>query len=391
LHDRAAILNWRYRWRDLIVCICLTFLALIALAYLLKLSADYSRGWLLTWLALASLLVLLGRITSARVLTWLTSAGSAVRRIAIVADDALGPKVAASLCRVSGIAITGVFDVTKKDGASEEAVIAEVISIGERNEIDEVVIASSRLDAHVTRLADQLGVLPVDVWLHMADFGLPIRGTERLGDINLLAVKSKPLGDWANVCKLMLDYVVGALCFLLFAPLMLAIVIAIRLDSPGPAIFRQRRHGYNHRVIDVYKFRTMSVVENGDRVEQARKSDPRVTRVGKFLRRTSLDELPQLLNVLRGEMSLVGPRPHAVAHNHYYRQHVDSYARRHLVKPGITGLAQVRGLRGPTEDSDKMRRRVQMDLYYIENWSLWLDIKILALTPLVGFIHRNAF
>ena len=172
---------------------------------------------------------------------------------------------------------------------------------------------------------------------------------------------------------------------------MLAVAVAIKLESPGPVFFRQRRHGYNHRLIDVYKFRTMSVAEDGDHVVQAQKNDARVTRVGKFLRRTSLDELPQLFNVLQGEMSLVGPRPHAVAHNQHYRDRLERYANRHCVKPGMTGWAQVNGFRGPTEDPEKMRKRVEMDLYYIENWSLSLDIKIIALTPLVGFVHRNAF
>jgi putative colanic acid biosynthesis UDP-glucose lipid carrier transferase len=144
-------------------------------------------------------------------------------------------------------------------------------------------------------------------------------------------------------------------------------------------------------VIDVYKFRTMRVAEPGHPIEQARKNDPRVTRVGKLLRRTSLDELPQLINVMRGEMSLVGPRPHALEHNHYYRERLDRYASRHRVKPGLTGWAQIHGLRGPTEDPETMRRRVQMDLYYIENWSLWLDLKIIAATPFVGFVNRNAF
>jgi len=177
---------------------------------------------------------------------------------------------------------------------------------------------------------------------------------------------------------------------LLFAPLMLSIALAIKIDSRGPVLFRQRRHGFNHRIIDIFKFRTMTVTENGDHIDQARKNDPRVTRVGKFLRRTSLDELPQLFNVLRGEMSLVGPRPHALAHNQLYRDQLDRYASRHCVKPGMTGWAQINGLRGPTEDPEKMRLRVRMDLYYIENWSLWLDLKIIAATPFVGFIHPNA-
>ena len=173
--------------------------------------------------------------------------------------------------------------------------------------------------------------------------------------------------------------------------MMLAVALAIKLESPGPVFFKQRRHGYNHRLIYVYKFRTMRVTEDGPVVVQAKKDDERITRIGKFLRRSSIDELPQLFNVLKGEMSLVGPRPHAVAHNQHYCERLERYANRHCVKPGMTGWAQIHGFRGPTEDPEKMRRRVEMDLYYIENWSLWLDLKIIALTPFLGFVNRNAF
>jgi putative colanic acid biosynthesis UDP-glucose lipid carrier transferase len=215
-------------------------------------------------------------------------------------------------------------------------------------------------------------------------------GTARLGAVSLLQVKPKPIRDWGHVVKLALDYLLATISLLVFAPLMLAIACAIKLDSKGAVLFRQRRHGYNHRIIDVYKFRTMTVQENGSHVEQARKDDPRITRVGRFLRRTSLDELPQLFNVFKGEMSLVGPRPHALAHNQFYAEQLKRYANRHCVKPGITGWAQINGLRGPTEDPEKMRRRVELDLHYIEHWSIWLDLKILVLTPLRGFVHRNA-
>jgi putative colanic acid biosynthesis UDP-glucose lipid carrier transferase len=240
-------------------------------------------------------------------------------------------------------------------------------------------------------LIDELSVLPVDVWLCPAEFDMPILGTSRLGALSLLQVKPKPIRDWGYVLKLTLDYVLGAISLILFAPLMLAVALAIKLDSPGPVLFKQRRHGYNHRLIHVYKFRTMRVAEDGAVVVQARKDDDRVTRIGKFLRRTSIDELPQLFNVLKGEMSLVGPRPHAVAHNQLYCARLERYANRHCVKPGMTGWAQIHGFRGPTEDPEKMRKRVQMDLYYIENWSISLDLKIIALTPFVGFVHRNAF
>ena len=176
------------------------------------------------------------------------------------------------------------------------------------------------------------------------------------------------------------------------SPVLIAAALMIKLDSPGPVLFRQRRYGFNNNPITVFKFRTMRHDQADDRlVPQARRNDPRVTRVGAFLRRTSLDELPQLINVLRSEMSLVGPRPHAVAHNEQYAHVIDDYLSRHRVKPGITGWAQVNGLRGETDTPDKMRRRVQYDLYYIDNWSLYLDFKILALTPFVGLVHKNAY
>jgi len=165
----------------------------------------------------------------------------------------------------------------------------------------------------------------------------------------------------------------------------------VKLSSPGPLVFRQRRYGLRGNEIEVWKFRTMSVWEDGDKVVQAKKNDPRVTRFGAFLRRTSLDELPQLINVLQGNMSLVGPRPHAVAHNEHYRKQVDRYMLRHKVKPGITGLAQVNGWRGETDSLDKMQKRIEFDLAYIQNWSLWLDLKIIFQTIFIVFKDKHAY
>jgi len=391
LHETMAILDWRRRSGELLVSVGLAFLVLFALAYLLKISADYSRGWLLIWLILATFVLLLSRALSAGLLTWLAATGYTTRRIAIVADDHSGEQIADRLSETPGLTVVGVFAARDAQG-QQQASLTDLISAGQRNRIDEVVIALSDAPQRRTeRLVDELSVLPVDIWLCAAEFNMPIIGTSRLGPLSLLQVKPKPIRDWGYVLKLTLDYVLGAIALIVFAPLMLLVACLIKLDSPGPALFRQRRHGYNHRVIDVYKFRTMMVAEDGTNIQQARKNDPRVTRIGGFLRRTSIDELPQLFNVLKGEMSLVGPRPHALAHNDFYNEQLERYANRHCVKPGMTGWAQINGMRGPTENPDKMRKRVQLDLYYIENWSIWLDLRIIAVTPFVGFMNRNAF
>lgn len=387
LSEPSAVLQGASTWVKTVIAIGGAFLLLIAIGFLLKISADYSRGWLLTWFAIVCATVPLYRAGAARALQWLAVTGHTERRIAIVATEEAGRRLAEQFMDMPGVRLAGVFD------ARAQAALADLIAMGQRNEVDEVIVAVSHVEgAELASLMEALGVLPADVWLCPPEiaFDMRIRSIGRLGTVSLLQVTPKPINDWGYIAKAALDYSVGALALVLSAPVMLAIAAAIKLEGPGPVFFRQRRHGYNERVIDVFKFRTMSVTENGDTIVQARAGDPRVTRVGRFLRSTSLDELPQLFNVLRGEMSLVGPRPHALAHNFYYREKLQRYANRHRVKPGITGWAQINGMRGPTETPEKMRKRVELDLFYIENWSIWLDLKILALTPLRGFIHKNA-
>jgi Undecaprenyl-phosphate glucose phosphotransferase len=217
------------------------------------------------------------------------------------------------------------------------------------------------------------------------------RPYSKVGDIALLQANTRPIKEWSLIFKTLSDYLVASFGLLLAAPLMAAIMLAIKLDSPGPIFFKQRRRGFNQNMFRVWKFRTMSVLEDGDEIRQAAKNDQRVTRVGRFLRRTSLDELPQLLNVLQGHMSIVGPRPHAVEHDDYYETIVSRYASRHRVKPGITGWAQVNGFRGETEIVEKMAKRIEYDLQYMENWSLAFDLKIIVLTLFKGFWHENAY
>jgi len=207
----------------------------------------------------------------------------------------------------------------------------------------------------------------------------------------LLAVQTPPLAPREQLMKAAMDYGLGVIALILAAPVMLLIAVAIKLDSGGPIFFVQSRHGYNQRIVRVIKFRTMTVAEDGAVVVQAVRGDRRVTRVGRILRRTSLDELPQIFNVLRGELSLVGPRPHALAHNEAYSQQIACYAERHKMKPGMTGWAQVNGCRGETRTIEDMRKRVEFDLHYIKNWSIWLDLKILAKTIKVPFSSTNAY
>jgi len=214
---------------------------------------------------------------------------------------------------------------------------------------------------------------------------------DTVGDIPVVAVCETPFTGFDGMIKRGSDIVLSVLILAMLAPLLALIALAVKLTSPGPAIFRQRRYGVDGHEIIVYKFRSMTTLDDGDQVQQARKQDPRVTPVGAFLRRTSLDELPQFLNVLQGRMSIVGPRPHAVAHNEMYRKLIKGYMLRHKVRPGITGWAQVNGYRGETETLEKMKARIDCDLEYLRNWSLRLDLFIIAKTVWVVAKNDDAY
>ena len=207
----------------------------------------------------------------------------------------------------------------------------------------------------------------------------------------VIAVCETPFQGSSGILKRASDVLLASLILFSVIPLMIVIAIAVKLTSPGPVIFKQRRYGLNGEPIIIYKFRSMTVCEDGDHVTQAKRNDSRITRIGAFLRRTSLDELPQFVNVLQGRMSIVGPRPHATAHNELYRTQIKGYMLRHIVKPGITGLAQVSGCRGETDTLDKMEMRIQYDLEYLRTWSLWLDLKIILRTFKVAFFTHDAY
>jgi Undecaprenyl-phosphate glucose phosphotransferase len=264
--------------------------------------------------------------------------------------------------------------------------------------IDTVIVAlPMSADVLLAETLNKLNLVPVDVRLCPDGFGLRL-GTvsvSHLGGHTFLNVIDRPLRDWRWIAKSIEDRMVAAAILALIAPLLLAIAILIKCDSAGPALFRQKRYGFNNRLIEVWKFRTMyHEMTDASAQQLTRRNDPRITRIGAFLRRTSLDELPQFINVLRGDMSVVGPRPHATAAKAgalLYQEAVRQYDARHRVKPGITGWAQVNGWRGETDTIEQIRKRVEHDLYYIEHWSIAFDLKIILRTALGGFVGRNAF
>lgn len=359
--------------------------------------------WFLAWLS-ASFTLLLGvRLVSRPLLATLAAAGLYEEAVAVFGAGSIARRVKEHLSNSDqGVRFAGVFDDRLGDeridteGLALAGTLTDLTAAVRRDRIDRIVVALPQgADRRLSDVVRKLEQLPVSVHIvtHIATDLLPsgnAHAVSCLGPVGLMDVKRKPLSDWAPIVKRCEDLVLGCLLLLIAMPLMPAIALAIKLDSRGPVLFRQRRRGLNQRVFEVLKFRTMSVMEDGTDVRQVGTSDPRVTRVGRFLRRMSLDELPQVWNVLHGDMSLVGPRPHALIHDDEFGQLLEDYAGRHQVRPGITGLAQVEGWRGETATADKMRARVDLDIAYIKSWSLWLDLKILMRTFGAVILGKNA-
>ena len=373
--------------------------ALFAMAaFLAKAGDDYSRIWIASWYV-AGLVVFTGvRLSLASLIRAGVEAGTLERRAVVVG----GGEGAEALIRAlddqpdNDIRICGIFD-DRKDGRSPPVVagypklgtVAELVDFGRIAHIDLLIVSLPiTAESRVLQMLKQLWVLPVDIRLsaHTNKLRFRPRSYSFIGAVPFLDIYDKPIADWDFLLKRTFDIVFASLALILLAPVMIAAAIAIRLDSPGPILFKQRRHGFNNELIEVYKFRSMYVDQSDAAAARlVTRDDPRVTRVGRFIRKTSIDELPQLINVLfKGDLSLVGPRPHALqakAANRLYDEVVDGYFARHRVKPGITGWAQINGWRGETDTAEKIQHRVDHDLYYIENWSLLFDLKILFLTP----------
>jgi Undecaprenyl-phosphate glucose phosphotransferase len=379
-----------------------TFLCLLAVGFLAQLSVMYSRAWIV--LFYASGLVLLTPIR--RLLTRATLYASrvglvAAKRIFVVGAER---RIAAFLQRYRpsqfGVEIAGCCSLPllpgrlNAGGSEHLARELEVALVQARAADPDAIflLAPWTATEAVKRSAETFGTLPAE--LHLGPDGIleEFRNAEllRFGPIATLQISAAPLGAIQRLIKRLMDIVGSATALVLLSPLLAVVALLIKLDSPGPAFFLQRRYGYNQRTFRIVKFRTMRVMEDGPSVLQATREDCRVTRLGRWLRRWNIDELPQLLNVLKGDMSLVGPRPHALSHNLEYEKTIRLYARRHNVKPGITGWAQVHGFRGET-DAVRMLKRVEHDLFYIENWSLWLDVQILIRTVVSPSSYRNAY
>ncbi|QDX30589.1 undecaprenyl-phosphate glucose phosphotransferase [Dickeya poaceiphila] len=323
--------------------------------------------------------------------------------VAFIGTQPAGPYLAQSINRAPwlGLNIIGYFSENsqfqysyERNGVRCLGNVEELIQRAHKGEMDKIYIAFSLQEAElVNYLMSELADTTCTVMLvpDILAFNVLQSRSDIINGIPVVSLYDSPMSGVNCLLKRLEDIVTASMIVVLISPLLLGIALMVKLTSPGPVIFRQTRYGIDGKAIEVWKFRSMTVMENGDTVIQARKGDKRITPVGAFLRRTSLDELPQFFNVIRGEMSIVGPRPHAVAHNEQYRKLIKGYMLRHKMKPGITGWAQINGWRGETDTLEKMEKRVECDLFYIENWSVWLDIKIIFLTIFKGFVGKSAY
>ncbi len=384
-------------------------LALMTLCiFFLKQQDTFSRIWLASWFVSGFVALAAARIVLAfRIRRWARN-GVMERRAVIVGGGTNAETLIRSLESQpeSDIRICGIFD-DRNDRRSPPIVagypklgtIKELVEFARVAKIDMLIVTLPlSAERRLLELLKDLWVLPLDIRLsaHSSHMRFRPRSYSFIGSVPFLDVLDKPLADWDWVAKRVLDMTIASLALVILSPLMLATALAVKLDSPGPVFFRQKRHGFNNQIIDVFKFRSLhhamsdplarSIVTKGDR---------RVTRVGRFIRKTSIDELPQLFNVLRGELSLVGPRPHAVhamsSGNEAFVEIVEGYFGRHKVKPGITGYAQIKGWRGEIDEPAKLKQRFDHDLFYIENWSILFDLYILAMTPISLLRSQNAY
>ena len=364
-------------------------IAVILLVFLFstKVSEEVSRVWFFLWVLTGLCFLLCNRFSAYILLRKIKRSILEPRRIVVIGTGDFASRVTEELRKNewAGYRLIGHLNESSSDS----------LKVLEGKRIDEVWLAISLADeVHLKRLLADLRFFP-SVVRYVPDIfalGLINHGISEVLGMPMVDLTASKLDGFSHLLKGAEDYIVASVALIVLSPLMVLIALLIKIDSKGPVLFRQKRHGLSGKIINVFKFRTMKTSRLGnDMVIQAKRNDERVTRVGKFLRRSSLDELPQLLNVICGDMSIVGPRPHAVEHNEEYKGLIDSYMKRHIVKPGITGWAQINGFRGETDTLEKMEGRVRCDIYYIENWSILLDIRIMLLTLIKGMAGKNAY
>ena len=382
------------------------FLALAGIAHIFELTT-LPPDTVVVWMLLASVVLCASRTGVATIVDRLSRAGRLVRRTVIVGGGKDAEDLIQTLTRdPSGhLQILGLFDDRAGDRAPVE--LGSIVKLGSFEGLDAfcrdegvdllIVTVPARAEDRLLAVLQKLFFLQVDIRVSALNSRLRLNSSaySYIGKVPMLAVMDKSLTDWDRVLKNIEDRVLGTLLLLVAAPVMALVALAVRLDSRGPVLFKQKRYGFNNELVEVYKFRSMFAEQSDATASKlVTKSDARVTRVGRFIRRTSLDELPQLFNVLLGDMSLVGPRPHATqakAERDLYQDVVQEYFARHRVKPGVTGWAQISGWRGETDTHDKIQRRVEHDLYYIDNWSILFDLYIIAMTPFSLLSGKNAY
>jgi Undecaprenyl-phosphate glucose phosphotransferase len=381
-----------------------TVLALLIGGFITGALGNYSRAWIVGAVTLGAMGLICNRVMMRLVMQRIIASGHMRENVVLVGLNERAEKLIANLnARVHPeVTLLGLFDdrLTRTppsfDGLPLLGSIDDLLTYVRAKRVDRVVVTLPwTADARILELLKRLRTVPVQIDLvpHDMIWRIPSADIARLAGIPIITVANCRVDEQIGALKRIEDVVLASALLLLTGPAMLLISLAVKLDSRGPILFRQQRHGFNNEVFDVFKFRTMKMAPEPDlNLSQATRNDPRVTRVGRILRRLSLDELPQLLNVLGGSMSVVGPRPHALQHNFQFADVIDEYFARHNVKPGITGWAQINGLRGETDTDDKMRKRVEHDLHYIEHWSLLFDFKIVLMTAIVTvWPQENAY
>ena len=383
------------------------FSAAFAIAFMAGSADPAIRSWLIGWFALSWAMLAGTRLVYGTLIAHWTRNGRLQRRTVIVGggNEARDLVERLTASAPGGVSILGIFDDRDEERSPEDVsgirklgCFTDLVAFCRSENVDLLIVNLPAVaERRILGLLRKLWVLPIDIRLSALNAQLRFqpRAYTYIGDVPMFAVFDKPLSDWSRVVKMLEDRLLGALLLVLAAPLMALVAIAVKLDSKGPVFFRQKRYGFNNRLIEVLKFRSMYTdMSDADAAKLVTRDDPRVTPVGRFIRKTSLDELPQLYNVVAGQLSLVGPRPHALqakSENRLYEQVVNDYFARHRIKPGITGWAQINGWRGETDTAEKIERRVEHDLYYIDHWSLALDLYIIALTPFALLRGENAY